>query len=87
MSHDFAQGSSKLGITLRPRTAYSPWTNRKGKVQNVHLTYFFRRFTITSGSNWSEPTKLACAHNNIINSRTRYTPYEIAFGIKRIRFP
>ena len=83
MSNDFAHLSSELGITLRPRTTYSPWTNGKVEVQNKHLTQYFRHFLSTSGSNWSELTnKFAFAHNTAINSSTGYTPYEIVFGIK-----
>ena len=75
--------SSELGITMRPRTTYSPWTNGKVEVQNKYLTQYFRHFLSTSGSNWSELTnKFAFADNTAINSSTDYTPYEIVFGIK-----
>ena len=34
MSSDFVNWTFELGITLRPRTAYSPWTNGKVEIQN-----------------------------------------------------
>ena len=38
MSNIFAHCSSELGITLRPKNTYSPWTNGKIEVQNKLLT-------------------------------------------------
>ena len=72
-----------MGITLCPRTAYSPWTNGKVEVQNKHLTNYRRLFISKSGSNWSEYTcKFAFSHNTAVNYTTGYTPYEILFGTK-----
>ena len=34
---DFVNWTKELGITLRPRTAYSPWTNGKVETQNQHI--------------------------------------------------
>ena len=82
ISNDFVHGSFELGITLRPRTTYAPWTNGKVEVQN-NLTQYFRHFINDAGSDWSELTdKFAFAHNTAVNSSTGYTPYEIVFGIK-----
>ena len=83
ISNGFVHWSFELGITLRPRTTYAPWTNGKVEVQNKHLTQYFRHFINDAGSDWSELTdKFAFAHNTAVNSSTGYTPYEIVFGIK-----
>ena len=72
-----------MGITLCPRTAYSPWTNGKVEVQNKHFTNYLRHFISKSGSNWSEYTsKFAFSHNTAVNYSTGYTTYEILFGTK-----
>ena len=34
---DFINWTKELGITLRPRTAYSPWTIGKVETQNQHI--------------------------------------------------
>ena len=34
---DFVNWTKELGITLRPRTAYFPWTNGKVETQNQHI--------------------------------------------------
>ena len=79
-STDFGNWTYELGITLKPRTAYSPWTNGKVEVQNKHLTNYLRHFINDSGSNWSKyASKFAFAHNTAVNYSTGYTPYEIAF--------
>ena len=83
ISTDFANWTYELGITLKPRTAYSPWTNGKVEVQNKHLTNYLRHFIDENGSNWSKfASKFAFAHNTAVNYSTGYTPYEIVFGIK-----
>ena len=83
ISNDFVHYTNEMGITLCPRTAYSPWTNGKVEVQNKHLTNYLRHFICKSGSNWSEYTsKFAFSHNTAVNYSTGYTPYEILFGTK-----
>ena len=37
INRDFVNWTREIGITLAPRTAYSPWTNAKVEVQNKHL--------------------------------------------------
>ena len=82
ISNDFVHWSFELGITLRPRTTYAPWTNGQ-TVQKRHLTQNFRHFINDAGSNWSKLTyKFGFAHKTAVNSSTDYTPYEIVFGIK-----
>ena len=51
LSSDFANWTFELGITLRPRTANSPWTNGKVEIQNKHLTNYLRHFLNTTGNN------------------------------------
>ena len=34
---EFVNWTKELGITLLPRTAHSPWTNRKVETQNQHV--------------------------------------------------
>ena len=70
-----------MGITLCPRTAYSPWTNGKVEVQNKHLTNYLRHFISQIGSNWSEYTS-NFSHNTAVTYSTGYTPYEILYGTK-----
>ena len=76
LSSDFANWTFELGITLRPRTAYSPWTNGKVEVQNKHLSNYIRHFLNESGNNWASLVdKFAFAHNTAVNYSTGYTPY------------
>ena len=52
---EFINWTKELGITLRPRTAYSPWTNGKIETQNQHIARHWRIFlTIlrTIGLHW-----------------------------------
>ncbi len=83
MNTNFVNWTKEMGITLAPRTAYSPWTNGKVEVQNKHLTRYLRSFINQSGNNWAKLTsKFAFAHNTAVNYSTGLTPYEIVFGIK-----
>ena len=43
----------ELGITLRPGTAHSPWTNGKIETQNQHNARYRRKFLNDAGNNWS----------------------------------
>ena len=36
----FVKWTKESGITLRPQTAYSPWTNGKNETQNQHIAHF-----------------------------------------------
>ena len=72
-----------MGITLRPRTAQSPWTNGKIETQNKQIARFWRNFLNDAGNNWSSlAPKFAFAHNTNVNYATGKTPYEIVFGTK-----
>ena len=80
---DFINWTKELGITLRPRTAHSPWTNGKIETQNQHIARYWRNFLNDAGNNWSSlAPKFAFAHNTSVNYRTGKTPYEIVFGTK-----
>ena len=72
-----------MGITLRPRTAHSPWTNGKVETQNQHIARYWRSFLKDAGTNWAPlAPKFAVAHNTSINYTIGKTPYEIVFGAK-----
>ena len=80
---EFINWTKELGITLRPRTAYSPWTNGKIETQNQHIARNRRNFLHDAGNNWSSlAPKFAFAHNTSVNYTTGKTPYEIVFGTK-----
>ena len=46
--------AKELGITLRPQTAHSPWTNAKIETQNQHNARYCRNLTTpeTIGPPW-----------------------------------
>ena len=80
---EFINWTKELGITLRPRTAHSPWTNGKIETQNQHIDRYWRNFLNDAGNNWSSlAPKFAFAHNTSVNYTTGKTPYEIVFGTK-----
>ena len=80
---DFINWTKELGITLRPRTAYSPWTNGKIETQNQHIARYWRNFLNDAGTNWSSlAPKFAFARNTSVNYTTGKTPCEIVFGTK-----
>ena len=68
MNTEFINFTKELGITLRPRTAYSPWTNGKTESQNQHFARYWRNFLFDAGNNWSSVApKFAFAHNTSVN--------------------
>ena len=83
MSTDFSTFLLELGITLAPRTKWSPWTNGKVGTQNKPLSRYFRRCLSETGHNRA---KLAChfdfAHITSVNSSTGTTTYKTVFGLK-----
>ena len=80
---EFINWTKELGITLRPRTAYSLWTNGKIETQNQHIARYWRNFLNDGGNNWSSlAPKIASAHNTSVNYTTGKNPYEIVFGTK-----
>ena len=80
---DFINWTKELGNTLRPRTAFSPWTNGKVETQNQHIARYWRNFLIDAGTNWSSLLpQFAFAHNTSVNYTTGKTPYKIVFGTK-----
>ena len=83
LNTDFVNWTKELGITLRPRTAHSPWTNGKVETQNQHIARYWRSFLNDAGTNWAPvATKVAFVHNTSVNYTTGKTPYEIVFGTK-----
>ena len=72
---EFVNWIKELGITLRHRTAYSPWTNGKIETQNQHIARYRRYFLNDAGNNWSSlAPKFAFAHNLSVNYTTGKPP-------------
>ena len=75
--------TKELGITLRLRTADSPWTNGRIETQNQRIDRYWRSFLNDAGNNWSSlAAKFAFAHDTSANYTTGKTPYEIVSGTK-----
>ena len=75
--------TKELGISLRPRTAHSSWTNGKNETQSQHIPRYWRNFLNKAGNSWSSvATKFAFAHKTNVNYTTGKTTYEIVFGKK-----
>ena len=80
---EFINWTKGLGITQRPRAAYSPWTNGKIDTQNQQIARYWRNFRNDAGNNWSSlAAKFAFAHNTSVNYTIWKTPYESVFGTK-----
>ena len=80
---DFVNWTKALGITLRPRTAHSPWTNGKVETQSQHIARYWGSFLNEAGTIWASfPPIFAFAHNTSVNYTTGKTPYEIVFATK-----
>ena len=80
---EFIKWTKELGITLRPRTAHSPWTFVKTETQNPHIAPYWRSFLNDVGCTWSSSApKFAFAHNTSVNFTTGKTTYENVFGTK-----
>ena len=80
---EFINWKKELGITLRPRTAHSPWTNGKNETQNQHIARYWRNFLNDAGDNWSSlAPKFAFAHSNSVIYTTGQRPYEIVLATK-----
>ena len=78
---EFINWTKEMGITLRPQTAHSLWTNGKNETQNQHFARYWRNILNDAGNNWSSlAPKIAFAHNTSVNYTTGPTPYEIVFG-------
>ena len=71
MNQDFTSYIHELGITPAPRTAHSPWTNGKVKIQNKHLGAHFPIFLEQARGKWDEVApKFAFSHNTVPNAST-----------------
>ena len=80
---DFVNWTTELGITLRPRTAQSVWTNGKVETQSQHFARYWRSLLNDAGTNWASlAPKFAFAQNTSVNYTTGKMPYEIVFGAK-----
>ena len=83
MNTEFINWKKELGITLRPQTAHSPWTNGKIETQNQHIARYGRNFLNDAGNNWSSLAhKFTLAYKTVVNDTTGETPYEIVSGTK-----
>ena len=83
INSEFANWTKDLGITLRPRTARSPWTNGKIEIQNQHIARYWRYFLNDAGNNCSSlALLLAFAPSTSVNFTTGNLPYKIVFGTK-----
>ena len=70
----FINWTKEFGITLAPRTTFSPWTNGKVEVQSQHLSRYWRNFTNESINNWSKlASKFQFAHNTSVAFTTGIT--------------
>ena len=68
---EFSNWTKELGITLRSRAAYSPWTNGKTETQNQRIARYWRNFFNDAGNNCSSlAPKFAFAHNTSVNHAT-----------------
>ena len=83
LNTDFVNWTKNLGITLRPRTTHSRWTNSEVETQNQLIARYWRSFLNNAGTSWAPlGTKFAFGHNTSVNYPTDRTPYEIFFGAK-----
>ena len=65
---EFINWTKEMGITLRPRTAHSPWTNGKSETQNQHIARYWWNFLNDAGNNWSSlAPKFPFAHKTRVN--------------------
>ena len=80
---EFINWTKELGITLRPKTAQSPWINGKNENQNQHINRYWRNFLNDAGNNWSSSArKFAFANNTSVNYTAGKTYYLIVFPTK-----
>ena len=85
MNHEFIHWAEDLGIGIKPRTPYAPWTNGKVENQNNVFAKYLRNFLNESKTNWSELTaEFSFAANTTTIDMLGKTPYEIVFGQKPI---
>ena len=76
-------GTKDLGVTLRPRTAHSPWTNGIIETQNQHIARYWGKFLNDARNNWSSlAPKFVFAHNKVMKYTTGKTPNEVVFHAK-----
>ena len=72
-----------MRITLRPRTAHSPWTNGKVETQNQHIARCRKNFLNDAGNNWSSlAPKFNFTHKTSVDYTGVKTFCEIVFGTK-----
>ena len=80
---DFITRTKEKGITLRPLTAHSCWTNGKSETQNQYTAHYWRNLLNDAGNNWfSLAPNFPFAHKTIANYTTGKTPYEMVFSTK-----
>ena len=83
INSEFANWTKDLGITLRLRTARSPWNNGRIEIQNQHIARYWRYFLNDAGNNCSSLAPIfAFAPSISVNFTTGNTPYKIVFATK-----
>ena len=84
---EFLHWRKELGISLRPRTAHSPWTNGKIETQNQHIGRYWRNFLNDAGITWSsQAPKFAFAQYTSVNSTNGKHLME-SCSVQNLRFP
>ena len=72
---EFMNWTKEFGITLRPRTAHSPWTNGKFETQNQPIARFWLNFLNDAGNNLSSlAPNVTFANSTSVNYTTEKTP-------------
>ena len=84
VNKEMAQLCTLMGIRHSPRTAYSPWTNGLGEVQNRNLGFMrmthLRMFLHDTPKDWTFQVHMyAYAHNSQPLSELNVSPHEIVF--------
>ena len=78
-----AEWCSVLGITMKPRSGYNPWSNGMCENRMQHLGKYLRAFINENATNWADlASTFAYAVNTQILTHLGKTPYEILFGVK-----
>ena len=82
-NHKLAEWCSVLGITMKPRSGYNPWSNGMCENRMQHLGKYLRAFIDENARNWSDLASFfAYAVNTQVLTHLGKTPYEILYGIK-----
>lgn len=83
MSKLFSDVAKLFEIKKLNCTAYHPETD--GALERVHSTLkdYLKHYIDTNESDWNQWLDFACfSYNNTVHSSTKFTPFELVFGIK-----